>query len=106
MKQYKTEIDALAYLYNQNDAGMKQQNINNWGYCLNENIVRGIVIALFRQHKTPRDTKKQVAQEILNDFIYAEDIGNLISEKYLKWFTILPKHPVIMEKENITVIRA
>jgi Domain of unknown function (DUF4932) len=83
MKQYEKEIEALNYLYNKDDAGMKRQNINNWGYCMNENIVRGVVIALFRQYKTLREAKKQVAQEIMGDFIYAEDIANLISEKYI-----------------------
>jgi hypothetical protein len=83
MKKYRKEIDALSYLYNKEDEGMKRQNINNWGYCLNENVVRGVVIALFRQNKTIRETKKQVAQEILGDFIYAEDIGQLISEHYM-----------------------
>jgi hypothetical protein len=83
MRKYKKEIDALSHLYNKDDEGMKQQNIANWDYCLNENIVRGIVIALFQQHKSPKDAKKQVAKEILNDFVYAEDIGNFITAEYI-----------------------
>jgi Domain of unknown function (DUF4932) len=83
MKKYKKEIDALGYLYNKEDEGMKRQNISNWNYCLNENMVRGVVIALFQQHKSKKEAKKQVAKEILGDFMYAEDIGGFITSEYV-----------------------
>lgn len=81
--KYKPAIDSLSYLYNKEDAGMKSQNISNWTYCLNENMVRGIVIALFKQYKDARSWKKQNAQEVLNDFIYAEEISEAIYTQYL-----------------------
>lgn len=81
--RHKSQIDALAYLYNRNDPGMKSQNINNWTYCLNENVVRGVVIALFKKYKPERAWKRQNAQEVLNDFVYAEDISNIILENYV-----------------------
>lgn len=81
--RYKSQIEALAYLYNRNDPGMKSQNINDWTYCLNENVVRGIVIALFKQYKTERAWKRQNAQEVLNDFVYAEDISSIVLTDYI-----------------------
>ena len=81
--KYKTQIDALEYLYNKDDQGMKSQNISNWTYCLNENVVRGIVIALFKVYKGERAWKKQNAQEIINDFIYAEEISEMIFNEYI-----------------------
>ena len=82
-KKYRMQIKALSYLYNKDDQGMKSQNISNWEYCLNENIVRGIVITLFKEYKTQREWKRQNAQEVLNDFIYAEDISNFILTDYI-----------------------
>ena len=83
-KKYKKEIDEISYLFNKDDEGMKNQNISNWEYCLNENVVRAIVISLFKKHKTNRAWKKQNAQEIVNDFIYAEYLSECILEGYLK----------------------
>lgn len=97
-EKYKAQIDSLSYLYNGNDEEMKRQRISTWTYCLNENIVRGIVIALFKKYKNQRAWKKQNAAEILNGFIYAEDISNFILQDYLdhndyknfdEYFTVL-----------------
>ncbi|MGE5107737.1 MAG: DUF4932 domain-containing protein, partial [Sphingobacteriales bacterium] len=82
-RKYKVQIDALEYLYNKDDQGMKSQNISNWTYCINENVVRGIVIALFKEYKGERAWKKQNAQEIINDFIYAEEISDMIFNEYI-----------------------
>lgn len=82
--QYSKEIATLDYLLNKEDAGMKNNNIHSWQHCLDENMVRGIVIALYWQYKTPKQVRKQIASEIVGDFIYAEDIGNFIFEKYIK----------------------
>ncbi len=82
--KYKKEIDALSYLFNKDDQGMKNQNISNWEYCLNENVVRGVVIALFKTYKSERAWKKQNAKEIVSDFIYAEFISEHILANYLK----------------------
>lgn len=82
-ERFKPQIEAMAYLYNREDPGMKSQNISSWTYCLNENVVRGIVIAMFKEYKTERAWKRQNAQEVLNDFVYAEDISKIILKEYL-----------------------
>jgi hypothetical protein len=81
--RYQAQIASLAYLYNGTDPGMKSQNISTWKYCLNENVVRGIVIALYKQHKTERAWRRQGAQEVLNDFIYANEISTLLLTDYI-----------------------
>lgn len=100
-KKYKEQIETLSYLYNKDDQGMKSQNISSWNYCLNENVVRGIVIALFKKYKSEREWKKQNAQEILNDFIYAEEISNIIFGNYLnkkKYKNFDDFFPVLLDK--------
>lgn len=82
-EQYKTDIDALSYLYNKEDEGMKRNNITSWSYCLNENMVRGITAALYKKYRTERQYKKQLAGETVRDFIYAEDICDLVYRQYL-----------------------
>jgi hypothetical protein len=82
-QQYAADIMRLAYLLNQADAGMKRNNITDWAHCFDENLVRGIVIALFRQYQPPKEARKQAAQEIVDDFQYAGDIADVITTKYL-----------------------
>ncbi|TAE32955.1 MAG: DUF4932 domain-containing protein [Cytophagales bacterium] len=82
-RQHASEIEKLAYLLNKTDAGMKQNNIKTWSHCFDENLVRGVVIALFRQHRTPKEARKQAAKEIVGDFLYAEDIADVIGQQYL-----------------------
>lgn len=82
-QQYKAEIMKLAYLFNRTDAGIKRNNIDDWAHCFDENLVRGIVIALFRQYQSPKEARKQAAQEVVNDFQYAGDIADVISAQYL-----------------------
>jgi hypothetical protein len=74
-QQYRAEIRKLTYLFNQSDAGMKRNNIADWAHCFDENLVRGVVIALFRQYQPPKEARKQAAQEIVGDFQYAGDIA-------------------------------
>jgi hypothetical protein len=81
-QQYKPDIARLAYLFNQADAGMKRNNIADWAHCFDENLVRGIVIALFRQYQSPKEARKQAAQEIVGDFQYASDIADVLSANY------------------------
>lgn len=100
-KKYEAQIEALSYLFNKDDQGMKSQNISNWNYCLNENVVRGIVIALFKKYKTEREWKRQNAQEILNDFIYSEEISKIILDNYLnnnKYENFADFFPVLLDK--------
>lgn len=82
-QQYQPQINKLAYLFNQADAGMKQNNITDWAHCFDENLVRGIVIALFRQHLRPKEARKQAAQELVGDFQYAGDIADVLTTRYL-----------------------
>lgn len=99
--KYKLKIDALDYLFNKDDVGMKSQNISNWTYCLNENVVRGIVIALFKKYKSERAWKKQNAQEIINDFIYAEEISQIIYSQYInrkKYKNFYDFFPVLLDQ--------
>ena len=80
--KYKKEIDDMAYLYNKEDEGMKRNGIGSWEYCLNENVVRAVVGDMFRNYRTERQFKRQVAKETGSDFIYVEDIVPFISENY------------------------
>lgn len=63
---------------------MKRNNISNWGYCFDETVVRSVTAALYREHRDERSYKKQLAREMLNDFIYVEELAPFIYEKYIK----------------------
>ncbi len=82
-QQYALQIEKLAYLLNKEDGGMARNNISTWSHCFDENLVRGVVIALFRQHLTPKEARKQAAREIVSDFLYAGDIADVIETRYL-----------------------
>jgi hypothetical protein len=82
-RQQAAEIDKLAYLLNAGDEGMKRNNIHTWHHCFDENLVRGVVIALFRKHLNPKEARKQVAREVVGDFQYAGDIADIIETGYL-----------------------
>ena len=84
MKKYEKEINELSYLFNKNDEGMIRNNISNWAYCLDENIVRSVTACLYKQYRTPREFKRQVAREIGSDFIYVEDLTPFIYDHYFK----------------------
>lgn len=81
--KYQKEIDALSYLFNKEDEGMQRNNISNWTYCLNENMVRSIVGALYKKYRTDRQFKRQIARETASDFIYVADLEPFIYEKYI-----------------------
>lgn len=81
-QRYQAEIQQLAYLFNQSDAGMKHNNINDWAHCFDENLVRGVVIVLFRQYQSPKEARKQAAQEVVGDFQYAGDIADVLAARY------------------------
>ena len=80
--KYKKEIDELAYLFNKDDDGMKRNTIGTWEYCLNENMVRAVVGDMYKNYRTERQYKKQVAKETANDFIYVEDLVPFIAANY------------------------
>ncbi|GAA3957065.1 DUF4932 domain-containing protein [Mucilaginibacter dorajii] len=83
LRKYQKEIDDMAYLFNKDDEGMKRNNISNWAYCFDENMVRSITAALYKKYRTDRQYKRQVAREIGSDFIYVEDITPFIYDNYI-----------------------
>lgn len=77
------KIATIKHLYNGDERQMKRQSINDWDYCFEENLVRGVVIALTKQHRSHRAYREQNADEILSGFIYAEDIADWLERVYL-----------------------
>jgi len=83
LKKYEQQIDELSYLFNKQDDGMKSNNISNWAYCFDENMVRSITASLYKKYHTERQFKRQVAAEIANDFIYVDDLAPFIYDNYI-----------------------
>ena len=83
INKYQKEIDALDYLFNKDDEGMKRNTITNWRYSFDENMVRSITAALYKQHRTTYLYKRQMAKEVMSDFIYVEDLTPFIIESYI-----------------------
>ncbi|NVO85172.1 DUF4932 domain-containing protein [Hymenobacter terrestris] len=81
-QRYKVDVNKLAYLFNKTDAGMKHNNIHDWAHCFDENLVRGVTIALLRQYQSPKEARKQGAQEVVDDFQYAGDIADVLATRY------------------------
>ncbi|MEM8585042.1 MAG: DUF4932 domain-containing protein [Bacteroidota bacterium] len=77
------QIAQLEYLYDPESNRLRRQNINDWAYCFEENLVRGIVISLIGRYSTPLSRRYQNAEELSAGFIYAEFISHWIDEKYL-----------------------
>lgn len=77
-------IASIKNLYNGNERTMKRQSIDTWHYCFEENLVRGIVIALTGEHRTPRQRREQAAKELVNGFLYADDIAAWLKAVYLR----------------------
>lgn len=84
LKKYEKEIADLSYLFNGDDEGMKRNQISNWAYCFDENMVRSITAALYKKYRTERAYKRQVAREVASDFIYVDDLAPFIYENYLR----------------------
>jgi len=83
LKQYEKQIGELSYLFNKTDNGMRRNNISTWAYCLDENIVRSITAALYHKYRDNRSYRKQLASELLNDFIYVEELEPFIYSEYM-----------------------
>lgn len=83
LKQYGPQIDELSYLFNKDDEGMKRNNITTWQYCFDENLVRAITAALYHHYRDDRAYKKQLAKELLSDFIYVETLEPFIYQQYI-----------------------
>ena len=82
MQKYAPAIQALSYLYNGTDEGMKRNNISSWEYCLNENIVRSVVACLKRKYRGFRPYEKTISREDASDFIYVNDMAPFIWQEY------------------------
>jgi len=92
-------IATIAYLHNGDEPKMRRQNIDDWSYCFEENLVRGIVISLSKKHLSQRRYKEAAAKEWSSGFIYAEDIADWLSENYLadKTATLANKLPALID---------
>jgi len=77
-------IESISDLYNGEERSMKRQSINTWSYCFEENLVRGIVVALTEKYRTPRQRREQAAKELMKGFLYVEDIATWLGETYLQ----------------------
>jgi hypothetical protein len=83
LKKYEKEIANLSYLFNKDDEGMQRNQIGNWAYCFDENVVRSVTAALYHKYRTPRAYKRQVAKETASDFIFVEDLAPFIYDNYI-----------------------
>jgi hypothetical protein len=81
--KYQKQIDEMEYLFNKDDDGMKRNNIGTWRYCFDENMVRSITAALYKKYRTERLYKRQLAKEVLSDFIYVDELTPFIYDNYL-----------------------
>lgn len=101
LKKFSKEIESMAGLYNKNDEGMRRNQISNWPYCAEENIVRSVVACLKGQYRGYRTYEKTISREDAADFIYVNDIAPLIRKEYMQgktyrdfseFFPVLLKH--------------
>jgi hypothetical protein len=83
LKKYEKEINEMDYLFNKDDEGMKRNQISNWAYCFDENVVRSVTAALYKKYRSERIFKRQLARETVTDFIYVEDITTFITDNYI-----------------------
>ncbi|ASU31908.1 DUF4932 domain-containing protein [Mucilaginibacter xinganensis] len=83
LKKYEKDISELDYLFNKDDEGMKRNQISNWPYCFDENMVRSITASLYKKYSTEEAYKRQMAREKANNFIYVEDLAPFIYNNYL-----------------------
>lgn len=100
LSKYQKQIDEMEYLFNKDDDGMKRNNISTWRYCFDENMVRSITAALYKKYRTERLYKRQVAKEVLSDFIYVDELTPFIYDNYLnsnKYKTFADFFPQILK---------
>lgn len=101
MKEYDQQIKQLSFLYNGKDEGMRRNQINNWEYCLNENMVRSVVACLKGQYRNYRQYEKTISREDANDFIYVNDLAPFIWKEYViekKYADFASLFPVLLEQ--------
>lgn len=83
LEKHKDKIESISHLYDGDDPKLRRQNIDDWSYCFEENLVRGIVIALTKQYRSNREYREQNAKEILSGFLYAEAIADWLEPHYI-----------------------
>lgn len=84
LSKYKNEISELSYLFNKDDEGMRRNNISNWTYCLEENVVRSVVACLIRKSSGERKYEKEVDIQDYMDFIYVKTLSPFIYTRYIQ----------------------
>ncbi len=106
LEHYKSEIAKLSYLFNKEDEGMKRNGITNWPYCFDENMVRSITACLYKEYRTERQFKRQVARETVSDFIYVEELtpfiyqNYILSKRYKNFEEFFPQILTFLKKEH------
>lgn len=82
MDTYKPQIAGLSYLFNKEDDGMKRNNISNWEYCFEENIVRAVVAGLIKKYSGERKYEKEIDIQDYMDFLYVKQLAPFIYANY------------------------
>jgi hypothetical protein len=98
--KYKAFYKTTERLFNKDM--LAGQNISTWEYCLNENIVRGIVAALVRKHDGDDAGSREVSYQVDRvGFLYVGKISEWIFKEYLttetyknfdEYYPVLLKH--------------
>lgn len=76
------EVNKYAKLYEPIKTAMEQQAYTTWDTCLNEHIVRAVVIRLTDIHGTKEEVNEYLQMEKKCSFIYVEDIIDLLKNEY------------------------
>lgn len=83
MDKYKKEIGQLSYLFHKEDEGLKRNNISNWEYCFEENVVRSVVACLIKKYSGDRKYEKEIDIQDYSDFLYVKPLAPFINDVYL-----------------------
>lgn len=82
LRQSADEIAALSSMFDADDERLQNQNVTTWDYAFEENLVRGIVIALTRQVQGETRAARMARSETQSGFVYASQIADLIHAEY------------------------
>lgn len=76
------EVNKYSKLYEPIKADMEKQAYSTWETCLNEHIVRAVVIRITDIYGTKEEADKYLKMEKERGFIYVEDIIDLLKKEY------------------------
>ncbi len=76
--RYAKEIAALSPLYNKDHPKLIAQRIDDWDYCLNENVVRAITAVLYLNHLGKEEYDKLLQKEQEKGFVYVDSIAKFL----------------------------